>query len=299
MKTKSFNNKSISNNDKTIPNIINYADSTNSLKKNKKISINTNSKSNNDYTNIKNNYINNISNNDISNNKNNIEINTIDNNMNYNNPHNEIEKIIINPKPRESIIKNRKIEEKKKIKININDKHNNIINQDFEHLQNNDILPINNKFNVNLNLDAVESFLNSKRFKRKNNLKSIDNYTSRNDNRNFIDNQSLDTDIRVNNIDLFAKTRKNITDKNKIKNYSLNGKKLKSKKKDKKDENNSPLDKLYKTYYYKNHKNESLSQEHKINNVKRIAPAFGRTAYAFYEKKDNRDIGNSLYNNLI
>ena len=166
----------------------------------------------------------------------------------------------------------------------------NIINNNFEQLQNYDGFPLHSKLNVNLNLDAVDSFLNSSQNKKKKYLKSIDNYTSRNDYRNYIENQSLDTDVKVNNIDLFAKTRKSIADKNSIKNYSFNGKKLQSKKKEKKNEENiSPLENLYKSYFNKNHKNDSLSQEQKINNLKRITPAFGRTVYTFYEKKDNRE----------
>ena len=131
-------------------------------------------------------------------------------------------------------------------------------------------------------------------------MKSIENYTSRNDFRKNFENQSLDTDLKVNNIDLFAKTRKTINDKNNLNNYSLNGKKIKSKKKEKQDEEEiSPLDNLYKSYFNKNHKNESLSQEQKINNLKRIKPAFGRTAYTFYEKKETKEFGSSLYNNNI
>ena len=322
IKTKSFNNnKSISNNDKNLPNIINYADSINVLKKNKEEkNINKCSKSKNDNTIIKSKIINNISNNDISNNKNNVETNTLDENMdnNVNNniddrAPNEVEKIIISSKEKENIIKNHKIEDKKKIKnnfIDINDKNNNIINiiknnnsninikrntiniinNNFEQLQNYDGFPLNSKLNVNLNLGAVDSFLNSSQNKKKKYLKSINNYTSRNDYRNYIENQSLDTEVKVKNIDLFAKARKNIADKNNIRNYSFNGKKLQSKKKEKKNEENiSPLDNLYKSYYNKNHKNDSLSQEQKINNLKRITPVFGRTVYTFYEKKDNRE----------
>ena len=289
-KAQSFytNNKSLFYEDRNIPNIMKYSDSTNALNKKK---INIKNKLNNTNNNINDNYQ-----------------NEKENNL-----------IIINSK--ENINKNYKIEPKKKTKnnkvIDINNKNNNINNNiknndninikrntiniiynNSEKSQNNDNFPINSKLNVNLGI--IDSFLNSNNNKKKKYLKSIENYTSRNDFRKNFENQSSDTDLKVNNIDLFAKTRKTINDKNNLNNYSLNGKKIKSKKKEKQDEEEiSPLDNLYKSYFNKNHKNESLSQEQKINNLKRIKPAFGRTAYTFYEKKETREFGSSLYNNNI
>ena len=59
------------------------------------------------------------------------------------------------------------------------------------------------------------------------------------------------------------------------------------------------MDNIYKEYFNKKHKNDTLTKEKKLNNLKIIKPAFGRTAYKFYDKIDNRDIGNSLYNNKL
>ena len=104
--------------------------------------------------------------------------------------------------------------------------------------------------------------------------------------------------MKVNNIDLFANTQRSITEKNNSKNYSFNGKKLKTKIKEKGNEE-SPADNLYKIYFNKNIQNGNLSKEKTLNNLKRIKPIFGRTAYAFYDHKDNHDLGNIVYNNII
>ena len=59
------------------------------------------------------------------------------------------------------------------------------------------------------------------------------------------------------------------------------------------------MDNLYKIYFNKNIKNGNLSKEKTLNNLKRIKPIFGRTAYEFYDHKDNHDLGNIVYNNII
>ena len=68
--------------------------------------------------------------------------------------------------------------------------------------------------------------------------------------------------------------------------YSLYGKKLR-KKNHIKTEEKSPLDEIYKIQYEKKLKKEKLKSLSNSNDVpKKITPAFGRTAYAFYSKKD-------------
>ena len=172
---------------------------------------------------------------------------------------------------------------------NNNNKNNkfNVYNNS-ENYQYNDYLPMHSKFNLNIGI--VDSFLNSNQNKSKKGLKSIQKYSSRNDFRKK-ENQSLEIDLKVNNIDLFAKAQKSINDKNNNTNYSFNGKKLKSKIKGKKEEEeNNPLDNLYKLYYIKNHKNDDLSKKKELNNLKLLTPAFGRRAYTFYDKIDNKEI---------
>jgi len=68
--------------------------------------------------------------------------------------------------------------------------------------------------------------------------------------------------------------------------YSLYGKKL-QKKQNIKTEEKSPLDEIYKSQYEKKLKREKLKSLSSSNDApKKITPAFGRTAYAFYSKKD-------------
>ena len=69
--------------------------------------------------------------------------------------------------------------------------------------------------------------------------------------------------------------------------YSLYGKKLQKKQQIKKTEEKSPLDEIYKNQYEKKLKKEKLKSLSNSNEVpKKITPAFGRTSYAFYSKKD-------------
>ena len=68
--------------------------------------------------------------------------------------------------------------------------------------------------------------------------------------------------------------------------YALYGKKL-HKKQHIKTEEKSPLDEIYKNQYEKKLKKEKLKSLSNSNDApKKITPAFGRTAYAFYSKKD-------------
>ena len=78
--------------------------------------------------------------------------------------------------------------------------------------------------------------------------------------------------------------------------YTLFGKKL-QKKHPIKTEIISPLDEIYKQQYNKKMKLESLSNSNNLNDMpKKISPIFGRTAYAFYSKKDIEEFGGSLTN---
>lgn len=68
--------------------------------------------------------------------------------------------------------------------------------------------------------------------------------------------------------------------------YALYGKKL-HKKQHIKTEEKSPLDEIYKNQYEKKLKKEKLKSLSNSNDApKKITPAFGRTAYVFYSKKD-------------
>ena len=201
----------------------------------------------------------------------------------------------------------------KKRKINYS--NNNLINIDYENNINNNHTnqKTNNKLNKShririisdiekyknfnlqnnneLNLEVVDSFINNKK-----NHTLLYNRTSRNENRVFIANNSSE-DIKINNIDLFNKSKNNINESNYSQNYSFNGKKIKLKIKDKIEEI-SPVDNLYRIYFYKKNKNINLLKEKPKNNLKRITPAFGRTAYTVYEKKSNHEYGISPYNNI-
>ena len=69
--------------------------------------------------------------------------------------------------------------------------------------------------------------------------------------------------------------------------YSLYGKKLQKKQQIKKTEEKSPLEEIYKNQYEKKLKKEKLKSLSSSNDApKKITPVFGRTAYAFYSKKD-------------
>ena len=261
VKAKSYYNSNNSNDTKNIVSFENpKANITiNEYNKSNKKKVNFNINTNNNKSSIKNDNIKDDIKDDIKENFNdNTNTNIIysknenitNNNFNADNYSNETDKDSIVPNIRSNHIKNLNIENRN-LKTNIpilNIKNNNIKNKNItDNLKsNNNINIINNdnkKINIfnkienyyqnypvnrkiNLNLGIIDSFLNFSPNKKKKNLKTFNNYTSRNN-----DSQSFETDIKVNNIDLFENTRKSITDKNNNKNYSFNGKKLKIKKK--------------------------------------------------------------------
>ena len=83
--------------------------------------------------------------------------------------------------------------------------------------------------------------------------------------------------------------------------YALYGKKI-QKKNQIKTETISPLDDLFKRQYNKNARKlrlELLSNSNMMNDIpKKISPIFGRTAYAFYTKKEIEGFGGSVNNSL-
>ena len=83
--------------------------------------------------------------------------------------------------------------------------------------------------------------------------------------------------------------------------YALFGKKI-QKRNQIKTETISPLDDLFKRQYNKNSKKlrlELLSNSNMMNDIpKKISPIFGRTAYAFYTKKEIEGFGGSVNNSL-
>ena len=74
--------------------------------------------------------------------------------------------------------------------------------------------------------------------------------------------------------------------------YPLYGKKL-HKKPPIKTEILSPVDEIYRQQYNKKIKLENLSNSNSNDMPKKIAPVFGRTAYAFYSKKDIEEFSGS------
>lgn len=201
------------------------------------------------------------------------------------------------------------IDNKKKKLINLNlknkgtsmDLNNNVINQKLNNNINkkksneiklfSNIEKYKNNSNFNsrkkLNLDFINSSLTNSH--NKNNYKINEStfnnyYTSRTDSRKYPDYQISDADIKINNVDLYKKTKKKINDSESKQHYSFSGKKIKQKIKEKSEEI-SPVDYLYKLYFVKKHKDDIL------NNLKKITPAFGRTAYTFYDMKKNNELG--------
>lgn len=195
--------------------------------------------------------------------------------------------------------------------IDINNLNNNVINQNLYHninsinninkKQNNEIKLFSNiekyknnsNFNTHkkLNLDFINSSITNSQ--NKNNYKINEStfynyYTSRTDSRKHPDYQISDADIKIKNVDLYKKTKKNINESDHKQHYSFSGKKIKHKLKEKPEEI-SPVDYLYKLYFVKKNKDVIL------NNLKKITPAFGRTAYTFYDMKKNNELGISPY----
>ena len=172
---------------------------------------------------------------------------------------------------------------------NINKKKTNEIKlfHNIEKYKNNSNLSTNKK----LNLDFINSSLTNNQ--NKNNYKINEStyynyYTSRTDSRKYPDYQISDADIKINNVDLYKKTKKKINESDHKQHYSFSGKKIRQKIKEKSEEI-SPVDYLYKLYFVKKNKDVIL------NNLKKITPAFGRTAYTFYDMKKNNELGISPY----
>ena len=114
----------------------------------------------------------------------------------------------------------------------------------------------------------------------------LNNYTSRNINRKLIECRNSENDIKINKVDLFSKSKKHINESNKKQQKSFSGKKFIHKTKEKPEET-SQVDYLYKLYFIKKKKEPILSSEKTLNNLKKITPIFGRTAYTFYNKGEN------------
>ena len=179
--------------------------------------------------------------------------------------------------------------------IDINNLNNNAINQNLYH-NINSINNINKKkaneiklfsniekyknnsnFNTHkkLNLDFINSSITNSQNKNNNKINEstyYNYYTSRTDSRKYPEYQISDADIKIKNVDLYKKTKKNINESDHKQHYSFSGKKIKHKLKEKPEEI-SPVDYLYKLYFVKKNKDVIL------NNLKKITPAFGRTAY--------------------
>ena len=185
------------------------------------------------------------------------------------------------------------------------DLNNNVINQTLYHNINkkkhneiklfNNIEKYKNNSNFNtrkkLNLDFINSSLTNSQNKNNYKINESSNYnyyTSRTDSRKYPDYQTSDADIKIKSVDLYKKAKKNINESDHNQHYSFSGKKIKQKIKEKSEEI-SPVDYLYKLYFVKKHKDVIL------NNLKKITPAFGRTAYTFYDMKKNNELGISPY----
>ena len=168
-------------------------------------------------------------------------------------------------------------------------------NSNKNKLINNNII-INNQNPLNLRLG---NSLNNQY-----NNKTIDTFSNltKNQKRNYIltpTNDDPGIGYKINSIDIPENT--NLPPRvNQL--YSLNGKKIKQKPSIKPDYI-SPLDALYKQQYKKKIKNmKNLSNSNMaVNNgndiPKKLLPIFGRTAYAFYNKKE-KDGGINLTNSV-
>ena len=64
-----------------------------------------------------------------------------------------------------------------------------------------------------------------------------------------------------------------------------------------KKEESSPVEKMYKVFFNKKKRSSIVSNEAEMNNLKKISPAFGRTAYILVNNKDNDENEIFLYNN--
>lgn len=158
----------------------------------------------------------------------------------------------------------------------------------------NDKYKINNNFNSqkifnleSINFSSVPNNIN-KNLDKRNKTIFLNNYTSRNIGRKFIEHRNSENDIKINKVDLFIKSKKQLNKSDKKQKKSFSGKKFINKTKEKTEES-SPVDYLYKLYFIKKKKEPMLSSEKTINNLKKITPVFGRTAYTFYDKRENHN----------
>jgi len=158
----------------------------------------------------------------------------------------------------------------------------------------NDKYKINNNFNSQklfsletINFSSLSGNKN-KNLEKRNKTIFLNNYTSRNISRKLIEHRNSENDIKINKVDLFIKSKKHLNESEKKKQKSFSGKKFKYKTKEKTEEA-SPVDYLYKLYFIKKKKEPILSSEKTINNLKKITPVFGRTAYTFYDKRENHN----------
>ena len=134
--------------------------------------------------------------------------------------------------------------------------------------------------------EKINKILNIKNVDKKNNIQNLKNVE--------VDS---DTGIGYNVVSFEIPENISLPPK-KIQYYPLLGKKI-HKKQPIKTETFSPLDEIYRQQYNKKLKLESLSSSNLINEIpKKISPAFGRTAYAFYSKKEIEEFGGNITNSI-
>ena len=137
----------------------------------------------------------------------------------------------------------------------------------------------------------------SKNFTPQNDKNKINNNLK---NTNFVQSQKnieIDNDTGVGYNIVSFDIPKNISlSSKKNQYYSLFGKKI-QKRPSIKTEAISPIEEIYKQKYNKKLKLENCSNSNYFNDMpKKISPAFGRTAYTFYTKKDIEEFGGNITN---
>ena len=177
-----------------------------------------------------------------------------------------------------------------------NGKINNIINTQRNNMA------FTNNYNSTINIGSTSLSRNHKMIKILSPQKDIFKTKIINNNykNNFMQTQKnveIDTDTGVGcNIVSFDIPRNFSLSSTKNQYYNLVGKKI-HQKPSIKTEPISPLDKIYKQQFNKKIKLENLSNSN--NDIpKKISPAFGRTAYAFYTKKEIEEFGGNFTNSI-
>ena len=220
-------------------------------------------------------------------------------NSKLNNENINKDNIDIDKRKNNEIIYNRNI-------INHSKNHNNTklntnpaIN-DYKFKKAGDLYNDNDKYKTNNNFNSQKifnlEFINSsslpnnknKNMEKRNKTIFLNNYTSRNIGRKFIEHRNSEIGIKINKVDLFSKSKKHLNESDKKQQKSFSGKKFMHKTKERIEET-SPVDYLYKLYFIKKKKEPVLSSEKTLHNLKKITPIFGRTAYTFYNKRKNHN----------